>query len=102
MHRLHAFLHVKLNLSSAGPFFQPCKVTAEQDCSNIRCVHKELLRCCVEQDVSAMQGLKERLAINLQAEVSKIPSDIHLYWYTAERGVNFSAFTPSVHALLYS
>ncbi|KAL0049112.1 hypothetical protein WJX82_006790 [Trebouxia sp. C0006] len=32
------------------------------------------------------ESLKELFAINLQAEVNNIPADVHLYWYTAERG----------------
>ncbi|KAL0031621.1 hypothetical protein WJX77_010215 [Trebouxia sp. C0004] len=32
------------------------------------------------------ESLKELFAINLQAEVNNIPSDVHLYWYTADRG----------------
>ncbi len=36
-----------------------------------------------------VQSLKELFAINLQAEVNNIPADVHLYWYTAERGVMF-------------
>ncbi|KAL0019247.1 hypothetical protein WJX79_010983 [Trebouxia sp. C0005] len=44
------------------------------------------------------ESLKELFAINLQAEVNNIPPDIHLYWYTAERGSSLKRLPPSAEA----
>ena len=45
--------------------------------------------CGINADmvVCLLQSYKELKAINLQAEMSQIPSDLRLYWYTAENGV---------------
>ncbi len=51
-------------------------------------------QCCV-----LVQSLKELFAINLQAEVNNIPADVHLYWYTAERGVMFCTLICSANTV---
>ena len=40
-----------------------------------------------DQHVCILQEYRELRAIDLQAEVPHIPSDLRMYWYSAERGV---------------
>ena len=35
-----------------------------------------------------MQSLRENLAVNITELAASIPSDLHLYWYTAAQGVS--------------